>query len=54
MEEFEKLVAEAFQAELIPAEKAAEPPAPQAVQSTESSTTVETMHEEAPAEEQAG
>jgi len=54
MEEFEKLVAEAFQAELIPAENAAEPPAPQAAQSAESSTTAETMHEETPAEEPAG
>jgi len=50
MEEFEKLVAEAFQSELIPAESAASAqPEPQA-----ESTAAETVHEEAPAEEPAG
>lgn len=51
MEEFEKLVAESFQAELIPAESAAvEPEAPQMEQNTESA---EAMAQE-PAEKKAG
>jgi len=65
MEEFEKLVAESFQAELIPAESAAEaaPPAEPAsapeevaVQATENSEPqpAEPVAEEAPAEEKAG
>lgn len=54
MEEFEKLVAEAFQAELIPAESAANPqPEPQAATGT-GSPAPEAVQEEAPAEEKAG
>ncbi len=53
MEEFEKLVAESFQAELIPAESAAaEAEQVQPVGSTES-PEVETLHEAAAAEEKA-
>ncbi|HTZ83637.1 MAG TPA: SMC-Scp complex subunit ScpB [Candidatus Acidoferrales bacterium] len=51
MEEFEKLVAESFQAELVPAESAAQEPAP-AAQTAEPHPT-ETMTEEAPAGEKA-
>ncbi len=54
MEEFEKLVAEAFQSELIPAGSATgSQPEAQAAESAET-TAAETVHEEAPAEEQAG
>ncbi len=53
MEEFEKLVAESFQAELLPAENAAEEPtAPAASETTEPQPT-ETVTEEAPAGEKA-
>jgi segregation and condensation protein B len=59
MEEFEKLVAESFQAELIPAESAADaaggsqPAAFSRAESGDSSESQE-AHEEAPAEEKAG
>jgi len=52
MEEFEKLVAESFQAELIPAESAARD-APQMVETSEVAES-ESVHGEAPAEEKAG
>lgn len=50
MEEFEKLVAESFQAELMPAEPAAEVQGPSALENLESAGSVH----EAPAEEKAG
>src|SRR6201993_803082 len=49
MEEFEKLVAESFQAELIPAESAAPEPVP-----APAATNIEPIAEEAAAEEKAG
>lgn len=52
MEEFEKLVAESFQAELIPAESAAADPAIPAAE--EKATEPEPAAQEAPAEEKAG
>jgi segregation and condensation protein B len=53
MEEFEKLVAESFQAELIPAESAGD--APQLVETSEAAESEsESVHDEAPAEEKAG
>jgi len=52
MEEFEKLVAESFQEELVPAESAALD-ASQPTQSTEV-TGSETVHEDAATEEKAG
>jgi segregation and condensation protein B len=50
MEEFEKLVAESFQAELVPAESAAEEKQPQAVEQNEP----ELAEQEEPAQENAG
>jgi segregation and condensation protein B len=51
MEEFEKLVAESFQAELVPAESAAEEPAPQEV---EQNREAGLSAQEEPAQEKAG
>jgi segregation and condensation protein B len=53
MEEFEKLVAESFQAELIPAESASEEPVPAVAAETSESQPTETVAEEAPAGEKA-
>lgn len=53
MEEFEKLVAESFQAELIPAESAAEEPAATPAAEASESQPAETVAEEAPAGEKA-
>ena len=53
MEEFEKLVAESFQAELIPAESAAEEPAATPPAEASESQPAETVAEEAPAGEKA-
>ena len=53
MEEFEKLVAESFQAELMPAEIAAVEPEATPVEEQVPSAEVEPMAEEAPAEEKA-
>jgi segregation and condensation protein B len=50
--EFEKLVAESFQEELIPAESAA--PAPEAHPESSDATETDSVHEPAPAEENAG
>jgi segregation and condensation protein B len=52
MEEFEKLVAESFQEELIPAESAA--PAPEAHPESSDATETDSVHEPAPADENAG
>jgi segregation and condensation protein B len=54
MEEFEKLVAEAFQAELIPAEDAGSAQPEGQVTPSADSTTAEAVPEEAAAEEKAG
>jgi segregation and condensation protein B len=54
MEEFEKLVAESFQAELIPAENAVSAPQDAATLETPQSPESETAHEEESAEEKAG
>lgn len=53
MEEFEKLVAESFQAELIPAESAAEEPTAAPAAEAAPSQPAETVAEEAPAGEKA-
>jgi len=53
MEEFEKLVAESFQAELMPAENAAVEPEATLVEEQAQSAEVEPMTEESPAEEKA-
>ncbi|HEV2468343.1 MAG TPA: SMC-Scp complex subunit ScpB [Candidatus Sulfotelmatobacter sp.] len=53
MEEFEKLVAESFQAELIPAENAAEEPSAAAPPENTESQPAEIVAEEAPAGEKA-
>ena len=53
MEEFEKLVAESFQAELIPAENAAAEPQAEVI-TAQAESQPESAHEEAPAEEKAG
>lgn len=53
MEEFEKLVAESFQAELIPAESAAEEPTAAPAAEAAQSQPAETVAEEAPAGEKA-
>src|SRR5271169_5754841 len=52
MEEFEKLVAESFQEELIPAESAAS--SSEAIREGSEATEPESVHEHAPAEENAG
>jgi hypothetical protein len=52
MEEFEKLVAESFQSELIPAESVS--PEPEASPSLESGESSESVVEDAHAEEKAG
>ncbi len=55
MEEFEKLVAESFQAELIPAEDdASDPSQASEHQASEHSESPESVREESPAEETAG
>ena len=53
MEEFEKLVAESFQAELMPAENAAVESEATPVEEQAQSAEVEPMAEESPAEEKA-
>ena len=54
MEEFEKLVAESFQAELIPAESAADEPAETSVAESAEVQESAAVHEEASASEKAG
>ncbi len=54
MEEFEKLVAESFQSELIPTESAAAEPEPEHVEARAESSEADALPQAAPAEEKAG
>jgi segregation and condensation protein B len=54
MEEFEKLVAESFQAELMPAESTAEEPQSESPSEAAESAAVESVQSETPVEEKAG